>query len=293
MNQPAQIKKYDFKPNLRYELEIQSLPHLHRQHGELFAAPHRINFFDVIWFRSGSPIYVVDFQRIEIQPNSLLFINRNQVHFYEAFNDCEGWVMLFTDVFFCQSDQATRFLNNTVLFNDLLHVPCFQIESSDAAIVELFAAIQRELAAPENDENTFQILHNLVFTLLLCAERAYRKKALVEIKQGPDLEIALLFRDLVDKHFSHARSVAFYADNLSLTEKRLQKSTAAVFGKSPKAFLDERTVLEAKRLLLHSRANTKEIAYDLGFDEPTNFTKYFRKHTGKTPIEFRQTYFPS
>jgi AraC family transcriptional regulator, transcriptional activator of pobA len=132
-----------------------------------------------------------------------------------------------------------------------------------------------------------------VHTLLLYAERVYRKNGLKAIKQDADLDIALLFRDLVEQHFSNNKLVNFYTNQLNINEKRLQKSITQIFGKSPKEYISERIILEAKRLLLHSNANTKEIAFDLGFDEPTNFIKFFKKYTQKTPIEFRENYFPA
>ncbi|MCC6726443.1 MAG: AraC family transcriptional regulator [Saprospiraceae bacterium] len=286
------INRYNFNAALPFEIEVKPLHVLHGTHQGLFTTPHRINFYDVIWFQKGNPVCVVDFKRIEVKPNSLLFINKNQVHFYEDFNDCDGWVLLFTDTFFSKSVLETRFLSETVLFNDLLNVPYFELNVGDNTLPDLFVAIQNELKT-DNDPSKYLILQNLLFVFLLQAERAYRKHGMFEIKKGVDLEIAIMFRDLVDKHFAQQRGVHFYASQLNATEKVLQRSTAHVFGKSPKEYINERLVLEAKRLLLHSQSNTKEIAFDLGFDEPTNFIKYFRKYTGKTPIEFRETYFPS
>jgi AraC family transcriptional regulator, transcriptional activator of pobA len=288
----TKIQKYNFQATLPYELEVKSLDILHKSQQGLFTKPHRNNFYDVIWFQSGNPVYVVDFQRIEIKPNSLLFINKNQVHFYEAYNDYKGFVMLFTDTFFCLSKEDTKFLNNSILFNDILNIPYFELDANDTTIPNLFLTIQHELEK-EIDSVQFPILHNLVHTLLLYAERIYRKNGLQALKQDADLDIALLFRDLVEQHFSNNKMVNFYAHQLNVTEKGLQKSISQVFGKSPKEYISERIILEAKRLLLHSSANTKEIAFDLGFDEPTNFIKFFKKTTRITPIEFRENYFPA
>ena len=79
-----------------------------------------------------------------------------------------------------------------------------------------------------------------------------------------------------------------YCEKLFVTEKRLNKATTQILGKTPKQMIDERLLLEAKRLLVHETHTIKEIAYELGFDEPTNFIKYFRKHTQKSPTEFRE-----
>ena len=74
----------------------------------------------------------------------------------------------------------------------------------------------------------------------------------------------------------------FYASNLGITEKRLNIATSKILGKTVKQFIDERVMLEAKRLLIHSTESIKIIGYSLGFEEPTNFIKYFKNHYNGT-----------
>jgi AraC-like DNA-binding protein len=80
----------------------------------------------------------------------------------------------------------------------------------------------------------------------------------------------------------------YYAKRMCITHKRLNQATTMVLGKTPKEIIDNRILLAAKPLLAHTSENVKEIAFDLGFEEPTNFIKYFRKHNKYTPIEFRE-----
>jgi AraC-like DNA-binding protein len=89
------------------------------------------------------------------------------------------------------------------------------------------------------------------------------------------------------------KSVSGYASQMNVSEKRLTAATTKTVGKSPKTIIDERVMLEVKRLLIHTNLSIKEIGYDLGFEDPAYFIKYFRKHTGKTPIEFRENHFGS
>ena len=100
------------------------------------------------------------------------------------------------------------------------------------------------------------------------------------------------FLDLVDAGFRTEKKVSAYARRMGVPEKRLQAATAAAFGKSPKALIDERAALEAKRLLVYGGGSVKEIAFALGFEETTNFVKWFRKHAGTTPAGFRARYLP-
>ena len=97
----------------------------------------------------------------------------------------------------------------------------------------------------------------------------------------------LSFRRLLDVHFQQHKQVKFYCEALGLSEKRLNQTTSTVLGKTPKQVIDEYTVLEGKRLLAHSHLSVKEVAFKMGFEEPTNFAKHFRKHTGQSPQLFR------
>ena len=60
-----------------------------------------------------------------------------------------------------------------------------------------------------------------------------------------------------------------------------------VLNKNAKDFVDERVILEIKRLLIHTHLSVKEIAEATGFDEPTNLIKFFKRYTGQTPLSFR------
>lgn len=97
-----------------------------------------------------------------------------------------------------------------------------------------------------------------------------------------------LFRDTLEKYFSTTRRVHDYCIRLSVPYRKLSQMTKLYVGKTPKQFIDERVVLEGKRLLMHTNMSIKEISYTLGFDEPTNMTKFFKAYTNCRPSDFRQ-----
>ena len=73
-------------------------------------------------------------------------------------------------------------------------------------------------------------------------------------------------------------------------EKRLGQATTKILGKTPKEIINDRILLEAKRLLVHTQLSIKEIGQDLGFDDPAYFVRYFKKNSALTPVEFRESY---
>lgn len=281
------IKKYNFKPGLPQELEIVDLANLYARSKAIITATHRAGFYHIIWFQQGSPTHWVDFKPKKIKPNTLLFLNKDVVQRFDNKVKYEGKAILFTDGFFCKSETDTKFLRKSILFNDLFTVSEIQVQKQSKIFEELLQQMTEEL---QNIKDNLQadILQNLLHNFLLQAEREKRKQNFTEIKKGADLDYVILFKDLLEINYKSKKQVSFYTKEILITEKRLNKATTKVLGKTPKELIDDRIMLEAKRILAHTSESVKEIGYDLGFVEPTNFIKYFKKHSKLTPTEFRE-----
>ena len=101
------------------------------------------------------------------------------------------------------------------------------------------------------------------------------------------MDTVMEFRDYLEEEFQNNKQVGYYAERLHVTKKRLNLATTDILGITPKQMIDARIILEAKRLLVHTNQSVKEVGFELGFEEPTNFVKYFRKHMDYTPLEFK------
>jgi AraC-like DNA-binding protein len=104
---------------------------------------------------------------------------------------------------------------------------------------------------------------------------------------GRQYRIHKQFLELIELRFTNTRSVQDYARELGYSPKTLQRACGATAGLSPKEAIERRVMLEAARLLVHTSIATGELASILGFSEATNFVKFFRRHEGITPTEFR------
>lgn len=282
----TEIKKYNFKTGLSQEFEIVDLAKLYQEFEETLTTTHRVGFYHIIWFQKGSPTHLVDFNPIKISPNTLLFLNKDTVQRFDNKTKFGGKAILFTDIFFCKTEHDHRFLKNSILFNDLFSVSQVQIDGQSNLFTELLQQMTDELQETK-DNSQADILQNLLHNFLLYSEREKHKQNFTKIKKGADLDYVMLFKDLLETNYKNQRQVNYYAKQIIITEKRLNQITSKVLGKSPKEIIDDRVLLEAKRILAHTAQSVKEIAYHLGFEEPTNFIKYFKKHSGFTPIEFR------
>ncbi|MBN1982515.1 MAG: helix-turn-helix domain-containing protein [Chitinivibrionales bacterium] len=285
------IKNYTF--NAGYPIEIELIPSMAaflKKSSRVLCNPHRTDFYQILWFQHGCATHVVDFKPIKMEANSLLFINKHKVHMFDNSPDYNGKMVLFTDAFFCRTECDRMFLKSSSLFNDVFDSTGITLDATATSrFTSIFEQMETELQYPR-DQFQYHILQNLLHNLLMLADRQRSSLGTVTISPSADLDYTLLYKDLVDAQFKRLKTVGDYAKNMNVTEKRLNNATKKTIGKTPKEMIDERILVEAKRLLVHTRNSIKEIGFELGFEEPTNFIKYFRKHTGKTPIDFRQFY---
>ncbi|MFZ0599362.1 MAG: helix-turn-helix transcriptional regulator [Flavobacterium sp.] len=281
------IIKYGLKRELSVEFEIVDLADLYTEFRDKLTVIHRTDFYHIIWFQNGSPTHLVDFNPIQINPNSLLFLNKDIVHRFDNQTDVTGKAILFTERFFCSTESDTTFLQNSILFNDLFSNSPVSLQKNATLFGELFDQMQKEL---NNSKDHFQsdILQNLLHNFLLHSERERRTQNFSEIKKDGDFDYVMLFKKFLEETYKNKKQVNYYAKQINITEKRFNQATTKVLGKTPKEMIDDRIMLEAKRILAHTRLSVKEIGYSLGFEEPTYFIKYFKKHAKLTPIEFRE-----
>ena len=285
------IKKLNFKQNADLQIEVVSLQTLTTVSKTHLVTPHRTNFYHIFLFENCEPTHFVDFEPIKIEPYCLLFIDKDRVHQFDQLLNYEGKVLIFTDDFFCTTETDIRFLRSSILFNNLADKLTIQLHKNDFEnFSNICKSITEELSFPA-DSSTHILLKNLLHNFLLLAEREKRKQGFPEIKKGADLDYTLLFRDLLEANYKKLKNVNDYSKLIFVTEKRLGQATAKVLGKTSKEFINDRILLEAKRLLVHTHLSIKEIGQELGFEDPAYFVRYFKKNAEATPVEFRDAYF--
>lgn len=283
------IQKYQFKGDLNLEFEILDLSEILKQKKDMMVIPHRAQFYHIIWLEKGKGTHHVDFNPIELEDNSIIFVPHNSVGVFDKNGIYEGKAIIFTDNFFCKNKQDLQFLHSSILYSDLYNIAKFKVNPKVSELKVFLNAMQTEYQRNE-DNAQYQILHNMLHIFLLQAEREMRKQGFEEMKPSPNLDLLLSFKEMLERDFQKEKSVKRYSSELNISDKQLHKATTTLLEKTPKQIIDERILLEAKRLLVHSSQSIKEIAYELGYEEPTNFIKYFRKHTSNTPAEFREQY---
>lgn len=277
-----EIPDVDFKPYLDrgFEFEIMKLKSLvERVPHSALQSFHRHNFNVLLVLTTGEGSHFVDFEEILYNDKSVLFIADRQVHSFVVNDTADGFLLLFTNRYLYQSDEDLK--NLRLALNPALSAAKTDVLEGREAILQLCYLIQSEYIESSKDPLKEVIIRHLLRAILCLIERE---------KQGQRVEInseLLRFIEQVDMDFSRTRNVEDYARRLRTTTRRLNELTRPSFGKGAKEFIDERVILESMRLLGHTERSIKDISGEVGFSDPTNFVKFFKKHTGEGPGEFR------
>ncbi|NMA75274.1 MAG: AraC family transcriptional regulator [Bacteroidales bacterium] len=273
------IKMYDFKP-LPLEIEIKDLSFI-KKAPHLLGKPHQTSFYQLIWLIHGEMTLYVDFQRVTLHQGELLLLTCGQVCQFDTKSNYSGFITLFTPAFFAESDTDTQFLYSSEILSPLTHNSGLKLPNS--LIKHLINALQEELNRPKDNFQAYiarSYLRILLFEMERSTTKSQNSKEFREIRN---------FVNEVERHYKEERTVSFYAKLLLIEERKLNQCVLKTIGKTAKQYIDSRIILEAKRFLSYSDKSVKEIGFSLGFDEPTNFNKYFKKHTKQTPLEFKSS----
>ena len=277
------MRQYTFNAPLPFEFELKDLAEVTQRKQKLSGVPHRTDFYEIILIESGEATQIVDFEPIKVKRGQMLLIGKNQVVKFDTTLSYSGKIILFTDLFFNRSDSEIRLMKLLNLFNPFTGNTPISINEK---LKTLFVLLEQEFNSP-HDNFQADLIHNLLNSFLIESARQSIINEKNTIK-NQDYSTALLFSKLVDQHYRSLRKVNDYIEIMGITAKPLSKALQSIVGKTPKQYLDDRILLEAKRLLVYSDESVKEITFILGFEEPTNFSKFFREQTGLSPAEFRK-----
>lgn len=275
----ANIRTFEFKA-LPIEIEVKDL-RFAKEFSKLVGQPHKATFYQIILLTEGEAVYRIDFRDITIKSNESLVISAGQVCEFDTVSDYAGKMILFTGAFFTVTDLDSKFLHTSEMLNP---INLNKTVSLCPQFMENITSLLNEELKHTVDDFQAGIAQSFLRVILLEIERQH-KTSYPSILNN----IGRKFYNAVEQHFRENRNTEYYVQLLGVNEKSLSKEVKALAGKTPKVYIDSRVILEAKRLLSYSSLSAKEIGFELGFDEPTNFAKYFRKHTDITPAQFRDS----
>lgn len=238
---------------------------------------HRHDFYEILVFERGSAKHDIDFTSYTAKGGNIHFVAPDNVHLLLREKNSKGFSIQFNNGFF-PIELIEKLPFNAI--QPTLKIPRTEFKK----ISYLTSQIRIEVNDKHQlSESIIYSYFNSLLLLLIRNSNLYSAKQ-TNTNHSPYIDS---FRRLIREHYKQHCTVEHYASLLNISSKHLIEVCKEHTGKTPLKIIQEIVISEAKRHLFHTDNSIKEIAYSLGFDDPANFSKYFKAASGFSPLAYR------
>lgn|SRR5690606_9903912 len=254
--------------------------------GNDFTEDFSIPLYCILLFQ-GEANFSVDFVEYRSRGNTILFLSPYQNFKWSGDTKTAIQLLKFHGDFYCIEYHKKEVACNGLLFNNIYLAPHIGISN------EYFDEIKQIVRKMKIDNESGNPYSNAVlksYLQLILALCSREKSILIghaELDQIENKHI-IVFQELIEKYYLRERSPSFYASELRLSSSTLSKQIKKQIGKTPTRLIQERVILESKKLLHLTNKSVKEIAMELHFDDEYYFSRYFKKNVGMSPLHYRR-----
>jgi AraC-like DNA-binding protein len=275
---------YEGKP---VSFAIKTMEEIDRQQAGIADHPHRHNYYTILHSYQATGKHIIDFREYPLEPDQLFFVSPQQVHQVIADPSPTGVVILFTPEFLEKNSIQEDFITNIRLFRSCTDSPPLPVEEPMKTRLVNFSEEMLDAFSSDNPMRMETIGAYLKLFLIECNNHCSLKLTGNSQKIEVEKSIVKSFKELVESHFHEWHQVQDYASALNVTPGYLNEVIRESLHLSAKEYIQSRLVLEAKRISLYTKKSGKEIGYDLGFEDPSHFSKFFKLQTGQSLAEFK------
>jgi len=246
--------------------------------------PRRIRKYVLVWCSSGPVTIMVDENEFVLESNAIITITSGQIHYIKKAKAAKGFVLEFSYDFFCRDDKDMELIFHNSLF-------C-HFAMNEVIAMGKSSLVGRELAQIENEliQKPYQYLisvHSMIQLILVEINRS-------KIKQGGEIykpdALFLKFLETIRANFKNNLPVRQLAALLNTTESKLNELSKLHTGRTAQSVVHGLTASEAKRLFMYEKLSVKEVAYELGFNDPFYFSNFFKKQTKQSPKTYKEKF---
>ena len=242
--------------------------------------------YKILWSRKEATKLQVDGYELGLNENQVIFCTPLNI-MKIPMNSDELLAFIFNKEFFCIQTHDDQVSCNGFLFFGTSQPQLINLNKKEVAQFEnILSSFKEDLSI--NDHLQGEMLRSLLKRLLIISTRMAKTKLPQPLIKNDQMEIIREYNLLVEKHFREFHQVKDYANLLFKSPKTLSNLFPKYSNKSPIMVINDRIILEAKRLLLYSNKSTDEIARELGYKNPGHFSKFFKKHKGLSPSKFKK-----
>ena len=272
------VKKFRDYDDNTHEFFIRNIKDIRKRAGKQLSVPKRLDFYKIVYVMHGNGWHKVDLHNVQLKPQTILPIGSNMVQCFMEATKLEGFAIHFSRNFFIKERENYKYLFKFNIFSEPSVIDC---SPEMAFILTQLKTTYDNISSGEHYEQIINYLRILLLDLEI------KKRAQYYHPKGSFEQLYYKFQQAIEKNITYRTRVKDICQCIKVDAKRLNSALKSTVGKGAKELLDERLVLEIKRLLIFSNLSAKEIAFKLKFDEPANMSNYFKRHTQHTPLQFR------
>ena len=244
---------------------------------------HRHTFFELFFFSGGKGSHEIDFMHYNVGKNSVHFVSPGQIH-QLTLKGTKGYVLCFTEDFVSLAAKE-NFVEKFPFYDSASH-PVIDLDRAvGGELAALVTSITKEFRS--GNDNT-DILRAYLNILLLKIRAFLSGNGKTETSFQNRHAKVTRFKSLVNEHYIFHKPVSDYASDLNISPNHLNALCKTHEGKTATQLVQERLLLEAKRLLYATDMNIKEIAFQLNFEDVAYFNRFFKKQSGLAPVQYRR-----
>ena len=247
--------------------------------------PVRKPHAQIVWVTRGSGYFTIDLEKFRMMDNTIYMIPPGRCHQFMPAGELSGHVLSFNADFLNLAIDSPGRPFFKEISDDLTRVNMLSLQSDNPILRNIFAEISREFET--HLMLRLEILSGL-FKIFLVYVKRLATTTRQEEASSHKMRLFNSFFAKLDKQFKTMKQVADYASELSVSPSYLTVVVKKVSGYSASHHIQQRMVQEAKRLAMYSDANMKMVAYALGFEDPSHFSKFFKNAAGLNFSEFKK-----
>lgn len=243
---------------------------------------HRHDYYQLMFLEHAEGQHEIDFETYKANNKSLHFVGKGRVHKVDFKSNIMGGVLLFSEAIFGSSESELKLLSSFTYFKNGAY-PIHDLTNADflsinTLIIQIKEAIQTE---------SFELSKYLLFALLTQVRNIYKPTQEIENIKSEAKEL-IQFNQLLKEH--ELKTIEDYTSKIGITSARLNTLCKEQYGQTALQLLHNEKILKAKRMLVYTEKQVKEIAFDCGFEDVAYFNRFFKKHTQCTPLSFRKSH---
>ncbi|MES2187482.1 MAG: helix-turn-helix domain-containing protein [Pseudomonadota bacterium] len=250
--------------------------------------PHRHDYYHLLWMTEAAGTHMLDFESFEVRNHTVFFVSPGQLHAWASTVRPQGYVVNFSTAFFVQMFPRAEDIAQFPFFHIAGDTPVLYLEpQAHDDLLPLVQDMERELRG--RGPGRLDIVRSYLLILLTRLRRCYPEPAADEVSPQ-SYSLTKRFKLLIEQHYRDFGPLRDYAGRLHVTERQLNEAVKRTLGKTAGQLVQERLLLEAKRLFSNTDLGVAEIAYQLNFEDLAYFCRFFKKHTGLTPGDFKRRF---